>query len=87
MIMSYILVYQHNNVIYWSLKQLNMFLFLKKKSYNNGIAREARRKFLVRGGDKSAHGGGLKIFWMGGGQLLMGGDYPFKRGGVPHPPP
>ena len=34
MIMSYILVYQHKNVIYWSLKQLNMFLFLKKKSYN-----------------------------------------------------
>ena len=62
MIMSYILVYQHNNVIYWSLKQLNMFLFLKKKSYNNGIAREARRKFLVRGGTKVLMGG-TQNFW------------------------
>ena len=50
MIMSYILVNQHNNVINWSLNQLDMLLFIKIKCYNNRIAREARRKFLARGG-------------------------------------
>ena len=62
MIISYILVNQHNNVINWSLNQLDMLLFIKIKCYNNRIAREARRKFLARGGDKSVHGGGLEIF-------------------------
>ena len=63
MIISYILVNQHNNVINWSLNQLDMLLFIKIKCYNNRIAREARRKILARGeGDKSAHGGRLKDF-------------------------
>ena len=75
MIMSYILVNQHNNVINWSLNQLDMLLFIKIKCYNNRIAREARRKFLARGGTKVFMGGDSKFFgW---------GDYPF----IPPIPP
>ena len=72
------MVYQHNNVMNWSLNQLAMFLFHKDM-------REARRKFLARGGDKSAHGGDSKFFGWGG-TALDGGDYPLK-GGVPPIPP
>ena len=79
MIISYILVNQHNNVINWSLNQLDMLLFIKIKCYNNRIAREARRKFLARGGTKVFMGGDSKFFGWGG-QALMGG-------GLPHPPP
>ena len=86
MIMSYILVNQHNNVINWSLNQLNMLIFLKIKSWNNGIAREARRKFLARGGQKFSWGG-TQIFLDGGGQALMGGDFPFMGGDPPPSPP
>ena len=45
MIMSYILVSQHNNVMNWSLNKLDMLLFIKIKIYKNAIAREAFRNF------------------------------------------
>ena len=57
-----------------------MLLFIKIKCENNEIAREVRRKFLARGGDKSAHGGGSQKFFYGGGLPLHGGD-------PPSPPP
>ena len=75
MIISYILVNQHNNVINWSLNQLDMLLFIKIKCYNNRIAREARRKFLARGGTK-VFMGGTQNYLDGEGQALMGGCPP-----------
>ena len=63
-----------------------MVLFIKIKCYNNRIAREARRKFLVRGGQKCSWGG-TQNFLDGGGQALMGGDYTLMGGGPPPSPP
>ena len=82
MIMSYILVNQHNNVINWSLNQLDMLLFIKIKCYNNRIAREARRKFLARGGQKCSWGG-TQNFLDGGGTGLDGGGLPLHLAALP----
>ena len=43
------------------------------------------QKIFSKGWDKSAYGGGLKIFWMGE-HPLMGGKLPLDRGGPPIPP-
>ena len=64
-----------------------MLLFIKKKCYNNRIAREACRKFLARGGTKVLMGEGLKKFWMGGTGLDGGGGLPLHVGAVPPSPP
>ena len=79
MIMSYILVNQHNNVINWSLNQLDMLLFIK-------INRSAQKIFSQGGGQKFSWGG-TQIFLDGGGQALMGGDFHFMGGGPPPSPP
>ena len=47
----------------------------------NKNARVARRKFGVMGGDQGSHGGGHRIFGMGGGQPFMGGDKVWMGGG------
>ena len=77
-IISYILVNQHNNVINWLLNQLDMLLFIKNKCENNEITRESRRKFLARGGTKVLMGGSQKFFY--------GGGIPLQGGGPPIPP-
>ena len=53
MVMSYVLVNQHNNVTNWSLNQLDMFLLIKIKFENNRITPKARRKLLARGGGQN----------------------------------
>ena len=75
MYMSYILVNQHNNVINWSLNQLDMLIFLKIKCWNNGIARKVRRKFLARG-DKSYHLDGGERPWWGDDPILGSPGHP-----------
>ena len=65
MMMGYILVYQHNNVMNWSLNQKDIFLYIQIKKRNNEIVRKVRRKILGRA-KVLVLMGGLKIFWMGG---------------------
>ena len=58
LIMSYIWVNQQHNGANWSPKPVNMALFCRILSNNYGIVREARRRFLFRGG--GTKGGGDK---------------------------
>ena len=69
-----------------SSNQLDMFQLIKIKSKNNGIAREARRKFFARGGTKLLMGGDSKFFGWGG-TGLDGGGLPLDGGGSPPIPP
>ena len=69
-----------------SSNQLDMFQLIKIKSKNNGIAREARRKFFARGGTKLLMGGDSKFFGWGG-TGLDGGGLPLYGGGSPPIPP
>ena len=69
-----------------SSNQLDMFQLIKIKSKNNGIAREARRKFFTRGGTKLLMGGDSKFFGWGG-TGFDGGGLPLNGGGPPPSPP
>ena len=40
-------------------------------------------KFLARGRTNGLMGGGLKKFWVGGGQVFMDGNFPFIGGPIP----
>ena len=87
MIIRQLLVYQHKNVINWSLNQLAMFLFIKDINIKKlNLARNAQKIYSQGWGGQKCSCGGLIFFWIGG-TAFDGGGIPLDGGGTPHPPP